>query len=137
MLVRTVLRAASAWFIWRWLAPRWKSTLGLVVCWGLIIVLHSEYVEYVEITERTELLWVSYLVKWGSVLTLIAAYAWFVVLAPASPPTNLESSHRQQDTAPREADAEADDGFDFLRHKPRLESEADRLIRQPKTRRDA
>lgn len=129
MLFKTLLRAASAWFIWRWLAPRWKSTLGLVVGWWLVTVLHSEYVEYVRITDSTELLWLSYLIKWAAVLAGIAAYVWFSLLGPStasSAPTANPASTPDPDE--KLVKPSGDDGFDFLRDKTQLESRGDMIV---------
>ncbi len=132
MLFRTLLRAASAWFLWRWLAPRWKSTLALVVGWLLVTVLHSEYVEYVRITDSTELLWLSYLIKWIVVLVGISAYVWFSLLGSSSTPATSEKPNAGGSTAPDPSDklekVTGDDGFDFLRDKPKLESRGDMIV---------
>jgi hypothetical protein len=128
MLLRTVLRAASAWFIWRWLEPRWRSTLALVLGWLLVIVLHAEYVEYVQITESTELLWISYLIKWVVVLSAILAYLWFSVLGSSKTPPAQAPSKTPQTDKGGTGDTPHGDGFDFLREKKTLQSRGDQVI---------
>lgn len=127
MLLRTVLRAASAWFIWRWLEPRWKSTLALVIGWLTVVLIHNEYVEYVQITDRTDLLWLSYFLKWITILTGILLWVWFSLLATQPRRVAEITKTRGRDTE-RQTPTTGDDGFDFLRQKPKLESRGDKLL---------
>lgn len=126
MLLRTTLRAVSAWLIWRWLEPRWRSTLALVIGWLLVTVLHNEYAEYVRISENTGFLWLSYLLKWLLILSGIAAYAWFSVLAPRQPARHGDGAAATAKSP--DSSLPPDDGFDFLRHKNTLSSRADKVI---------
>lgn len=131
MFLRTLLRAASAWLIWRWLEPRWRSTLALVVGWWLITVLHAEYVEYVRLTESTDLLWLSYLIKWLLVLSGIAAWVWFSLLGPATPAPAKAGDSPVPDVDAKLTPQTGDDGFDFLRHKDVLEGRGDQVLHAP------
>lgn len=128
MLLRTVLRAASAWMIWRWLEPRWRSTLALVAGWLTVVLLHNEYVEYVQITQSTEQLWLSYLLKWVIILSGILAWIWFSLLGTRSPKTTATSSGSKNPTPQEEQSIAVDDGFDFLRQKTTLESRGDKVL---------
>ena len=130
MLLRTVLRAASAWMIWRWLEPRWRSTLALVIGWLTVVLLHNEYVEYVQITQSIEQLWLSYVLKWIVILLGISAWIWFSFLGTRAPKATLKSAANadKPSSASSGKNAAVDDGFDFLRHKIALESRGDKVL---------
>lgn len=130
MLLRTVLRAASAWMIWRWLEPRWRSTLALVIGWLTVVLLHNEYVEYVQITQSIEQLWLSYVLKWIVILSGILAWIWFSFLGTRAPRATLKSAPdaAKPPSSPSSENPAVDDGFDFLRHKTTLESRGDKVL---------
>lgn len=128
MLLRTALRTVSAWLIWRWLAPRWRSTLALAIGWLLLVMLHNEYVEYVGISGSSEWLWLSYVIKWLLLLAGISLYIWFALLGVRTTSSNAASPAARDDT--KAAVPAADDGFDFLRNKAILASRGDLVIKQ-------
>ncbi|EED34489.1 hypothetical protein NOR51B_426 [Luminiphilus syltensis NOR5-1B] len=132
-MFRYLFRAASAWFLWRWLKTRWRGTLALIVIILLTSLLHDEYVEYVELTDNDELLIASYLVKWC--INLIALGLYFVYSfrrTLAQPPAvkapdktiRPDGSDKRQTRQP----APKGDGFDAIRNKAHLGSKADKLL---------
>ena len=110
-----------------WLRPRWRGLLVLACAVLLIHVLHSEYLEYVLLSSNDTNLVLSYGIKWAALLVVATTYVAFL-LSGASP------SHRRRNEAAappekRRVDtAPADDGFDFLRNKKRLQSRAEKVI---------
>ena len=111
---------------WRFLRPRLKSTITLAVALLLVTIAHSEYVEYVQLTQDRSWLIESYLIKWIFVIASICLYvaynAGFLFRRES-----VSSAASRQDIQAGEQE-KGDDGFDFLRDKPRLSSEADRIL---------
>ena len=118
-----------------WLRPRWKGLLALMVFVGLVHVLHGEYLGYVELSDdRSFLVW-SYVIKWVALISGMLAYFMLAIkrLGRSAP----QPSGRKQARKTRAMDASSaeavsttgpDDGFDFLRKKKQLDSEAEKLL---------
>lgn len=129
-----------------WLRRRWKWLAG---CGGVIMAamyLHGEFLDYVgalpagseEAAFAGEYIAVAFAIKniviFGSLLT------YFLVEMRASKrrrrhgtdavdsPRTAEPRASSKGRSMSEDDAEADDGFDFLRHGRKLESRADKVI---------
>ena len=111
---------------WRILRPRLKSTITLAVALVLVTITHSEYVEYVQLTQDKNWLVESYLLKWVIVIASICLYVAYNagILFRCEIVSSVDS---RQHIQPGDQE-KGDDGFDFLRDKPRLNSEADRIL---------
>jgi len=122
-LTRFVLIASA----WKWLKPRWKGLAFLVAVILLVTILHSEYLEYVKISNNNEYVAISYLIKWTA-LTL-AFFSYLVVFAWGKKSIQGDSA-RNNTTKPdsEKTSAPTDDGFNFLREKEHLENRAEKLI---------
>lgn len=110
-----LLKVGLAFQIWRWLKPR---LLGLALLIGsilIILIAHSEYLNYVERTNNTQFVLMSYLLKWGGLLLVVSAYGaynWFALRRA-----------RLRRLAKAGQDQPMEDGFDFLRNKRKLRSQ--------------
>ncbi len=118
-----------------WLRPRWKGLLALIVFVVLVHVLHGEYLGYVELSDDRSLLVWSYVIKWVALISGMLAY--FVLAIKGLGRSAAQPSGRKQARKARAMDASsdeavsttgADDGFDFLRKKKQLDSEAEKLL---------
>jgi len=113
--------------IWFWLKPRWRSLLAFTAFVLLVHFLHREYLDYVEISgDQGFLVW-SYLLKWVLLLSGLTTYLVFGGTGIKAPSTK-RSHGNQAETAVESSTNNEDDGFDFLREKRHLQSQADKLI---------
>ncbi len=132
-MLNQILKFTVITTVWLWLKPRWRALLAFVVSIIIITVAHREYLNYVEISgNQTYLVW-SYLLKWSALLVCIIAYllasAWGISSKKSAPAKAVTESAR---LAPR-VEGE-DDGFDFIRRKKRLNSQAEKLLEASKAR---
>jgi hypothetical protein len=113
--------------IWFWLKPRWRSLLAFTLFVLLVHFLHREYLGYVEISgDQVFLVW-SYLLKWVLLLSGLVTYLIFGGIGIKG--SSTKRSHGDQvETATESSNSNEDDGFDFLREKTRLQSQAEKLI---------
>jgi hypothetical protein len=113
--------------IWFWLKPRWRSLLAFTVYVLFVHYLHREYLDYVEISgDQGFLVW-SYVLKWVLLVSGLATYLIFGGIGVKAPPTK-RPPRDQNETATDPSTSNEDDGFDFLREKKHLQSQADKLI---------
>jgi hypothetical protein len=132
-MLNQILKFTVITSIWLWLKPRWRALLAFVISIVIITVAHREYVNYVEISgNQTFLIW-SYILKWSALLVSTIAYwlvsAWGIgvkksaitraVSEPARPAPRVEGQ---------------DDGFDFIRSKKKLNSQAEKLLEESRAR---
>ena len=110
-----------------WLRYRARGLFALAAVLAVTWVLHSEYLGYVSRSGDDNFLALSYAIKWG--VFILAAGCYYVLVERrirARPELDRNTiSHPDRAT-------DRDDGFDFLRHKKTLESEADKALNNPK-----
>lgn len=122
-----------------WLRPRWRGLLALASAVLLVHLLHGEYLGYVELSGNSDFLVWSYLVKWVALILSVTAYVVLAVygLKPGGKSVPVRQggtaalkreSTDPSGTLPAAAAEPADDGFDFLRNKKKLENRADKVI---------
>lgn len=107
----------------RFLKPRVKGLLVLVVFWFIISFLHDEYESYVELSGNTDFLVTAALAKIALYLVGFAIYVLVVerkILKRTA--TQIQAQQIQ------ERPSGEDDGFDFLREKKKLSTQADKLL---------
>jgi hypothetical protein len=131
-MLNNLLKIGAMIVAGRWLKERWKGLLVLIAFWFLVTLLHSEYIQYVELSEDTSFLWQSSLIKVGLYIAGFLLYIFFVerklFLASVPPKPKSRPSNTSKDPVIKRTLEEGDDGFDFLRDKPKLESESDKLL---------
>ncbi len=111
--------------LWLWLKPRWRGLLALVSFVVVVHIAHSEYLGFVELSgERAFLAW-SYVVKWVALIFAVLLYLGFSLRSPAQSGT---AQVRTKGRLSGDKNTGEDDGFDFLRGKAELRSEADLVI---------
>ncbi len=110
---------------WLWLKPRWRGLLGLIGFVLLVSILHSEYLNYVALSGNSRYLVTSYVIKW---LLLSVGAAAFILLSGLKRQSGASSADKSGDGPAAADQPAADDGFDFLRDKPHLQSRADKLL---------
>lgn len=107
----------------RFLKPRWKGLLGLLVFWLAVSFLHGEYRSYVELSGNTDYVITAALTKIGLYILGFLVYI-ITVERKILRRTAREIEAKQL----RERPAGQDDGFDFLRQKNKLRGSADQLL---------
>lgn len=119
--------------VWLWLKPRWRGLLALAVFVLMVNILHSEYLDYVELSgEKQHLVW-SFAIKWALIILGLAVYALATSLMGKPAATSKKKAGKKvPDSKAATGDdgtkPAGDDGFDFLRKKKVLETRADKLI---------
>lgn len=109
----------------RFLKPRIKGLLLLLVFWIAVRFVHAEYISYVELSGDTRYLVHAALAKIILYLLAFLVYLFTVerkILRRTE--QEIEAQRRHENTFNR------DDGFDFLRRKKKLESPTDRLLKK-------
>ena len=138
----------------RWLKPRWRLLTTTVIGILLINYLHSEYLVYVEVSEDTEHLVLSYIAKFtliiailvGCSIGLIAKSAENRVTHAITDEADIRSALTDEDEFDLLRDNKetqvvsdegcsssghtSDDGFDFLREKKQLDSRASKIYKK-------
>ena len=117
--------------IWFWLKPRWRGFLALAVFVLLVNVLHREYLGYVEISDNQGFLVWSYILKWGTLLTGLVTYLICSSVGIKTVPKKRSQKAQIESTSESSIQG-VDDGFNFLRDKIHLQSQADKLIDRDK-----
>ena len=93
----------------------------------LVHFLHREYLDYVEISGDHGLLVWSYLLKWVLLVSGLATYLIFGGIGIKGSSTKRSHVDQIEPTTESSNNNEGD-GFDFLREKKHLQSQADKLI---------
>ena len=110
-----------------WLRHRAKGLFALVSVLAVTWILHSEYLEYISRSGDGTYLALSYVIKWG---VFVVTAGWYYLLVEKK--IRARPELERNTIANPERSADQDDGFDFLRHKKTLESEADKALHNPK-----
>ena len=141
---RYMTRFVTIYALIVWLKPRWK-TLS-IAAFSLVFVnyFHSEYIGYVEASNDTSFLALSYKIK--VVFNLLAIFGVFFGLkynsskktkphkdSKSRPKSAQGGSHRDGGMASESEsalDPNIDDGFDFIRNKKVLRNQAEKILRK-------
>ena len=145
----------------RFLKPRLRALLLLAAVWFTITWLHGEYVDYVSLSGDTRFYLYASLIKLVAYVLAFLSYFLLVerriLLASRTPkrnarkrmniakafsstpsgPSNLLTppNPSASSTSPASSNLPVaqpgDDGFDFLRHKRKLESSTDKILQRP------
>lgn len=109
-----------------WLKHRLRGLAYLCAALLLTWLLHSEYLAYVERSGNTNWLEWSFLGKWLLVFFSIGLYYLLVErqLGKLTQAGKVKASNSRRETA-------VGDGFDFLRNKKQLDSQADMDLKNP------
>jgi hypothetical protein len=116
----------GAWIVTgRFLKPRIKGLLLLTAYWFLISFLHGEYRDYVALSGNTSHLIAITLTKIGLYVLGFVVYI-LAVERKILNRTQVEIDKKVQEENPQRSD----DGFDFLRHKKKLQDPVDKLLQK-------
>lgn len=143
-MINQLLKLGALIATGRFLRPRLKGLLWVAAVWLLLWYAHSEYVEYVALSGDTGFVLKAALIKTGLYALSIGVYVLLVerplwpraVKMPPTPaaadsarPLQLPGDASFTDEAGTTSDAR-NDGFDFLRSKPKLKQPTDELLRK-------
>jgi len=132
-MLNQILKFTVITSVWLWLKPRWRALLAFVVSIILITIAHREYLNYVGISGNQGFLVWSYILKWSALLVCIIVYllvsAWGISSKTSAPAKSVTEPVRP---VPRVEGQ--DDGFDFIRRKKRLNSQAEKLLEASKAK---
>ena len=107
----------------RFLKPRLKGLIALLVFWLIVSFLHGEYESYVELSGNTEYLVTAALAKIG--LYVLG----FVIYVISGERRILRRTAKEIEAQQiQERPGGEDDGFDFLRQKKNLQNPAEKLL---------
>ena len=109
-----------------WLKPRWRGLLGLSVVVVVVHVFHGEYLDYAELSGSQSFLVWSYIIKWSALIVAVVVYIAYVIYVENGRKTSRNAIPSQKNAMQR-AIPIADDGFDFLRRKTKLQNQADKI----------
>lgn len=117
----------------RFLKPRIKGLLWILLVWLLLWFVHSEYVSYVELSGDTRYVLQASLLKTGLYALSIAVYVLLVERKLWPKPVKMPPAPAQLESRPVTAQTKVpggDDGFDFLRAKTQLKNPAEELLKK-------
>jgi len=133
-MINQLLKLGALIATGRFLKPRLKGLLWVLAVWLLLWFVHSEYVQYVELSGDTSFVLMAALMKTGFYALSIALYVLLVERKLWPKPVKMPPPHAPAPptaatftAAPRR---NGDDGFDFLRNKPRLRDKAEDLLKK-------
>ena len=122
-MLSLVTRLTVFYAIFRWLRPRWLRIAMFLGSLFLISYLHSEYTQYVELTDDHEDLIFFYKLKYYGYFFVFVAFAISMLFKPKK-----VSDEAKKIAQEKKMKKHVDDGFDFLRTKKILESRADKVL---------
>lgn len=134
-MINQLLKLGALIATGRFLKPRLKGLLWVAAAWLLLWFVHSEYVAYVQLSGDTSFVLWAALIKTGLYALSIALYVLLVERPLWPKPVKMPPPHAPAATpaAPGTATPSprsGDDGFDFLREKRKLRSQADDLLKK-------
>lgn len=124
-MLNNLLKLSALIVTGRFLKPRFKGLLFLILFWILVRFLHAEYISYVQLSADTSFLWQASLIK--IVLYILGFCVYFLAVERR---ILLNSKFDQIDKKNQLLLAGDDDGFNFLREKKKLSSKSDQLLRK-------
>ena len=132
-----------------WLHHRWKWLTACVAATLAAIYLHAEFLDYIaalpagsnRATIASRYIPLAFVLKNAVILGSLLAYFLFEVRRrktsrrrPAAAASSRMAVESMPGGAPASEIDEADDGFDFLRHGRKLESQAEKVIKRKPAR---
>jgi hypothetical protein len=114
-----------------WLKHRLRGLACLLAVLVITWVLHGEYLAYVERSGNTEYLEWSFVIKWAVLFVGVGLYYLLVEWRIGN---RFRDNNKTR--VPTETVQPVGDGFDFLRQKKSLDSEADMTLKAPGKPRD-
>ena len=114
-----------------WLKHRLQGLVYLLFVLVITWILHGEYLAYVERSGNTEYLEWSFVIKWAVLFGGVALYYLLVERRLGKIPGDNNKTRTST-----EAVQPIGDGFDFLRQKKSLDSEADMTLKASGKHRD-
>lgn len=138
-MITQLLKVGALIATGRFLKPRLKGLLWVLAVWLLLWFVHSEYVQYVELSGDTSLVLKASLLKTGLYALSIALYVLLVERKLWPKPVKMPPPHASRSAAaisapataaPKAAPTGEDDGFNFLRSKGKLRDKAEELLKK-------
>ena len=138
-MINQLLKLGALLATGRFLRLRIKGLLILLAVWAILWFVHSEFVSYVELSDDRSWVLQASILKLLLYTASVAVYVWLVerplwpkrvqIPPPASRPADRTAP--QSDPAAGHTTvnrAAQDDGFDFLRNKPKLRGSTDKKL---------
>lgn len=119
-MINYLVKIGVFYQLWRWIKPLLRILFVPAVLITVTLVIHSEYLEYLEKSDSIEYLALSYFIKW-TVIILTLVYFIFSVR------NTKEVTHTLPDST---GSPNNNDGFDSIRKKEHLDSYADNIIKK-------
>ena len=130
-MVYNLLKVSALLVAGRFIKPRLKGLLVLILFWLLVRFLHSEYLSYVELSENTDFLIHAALLKIGLYIGGFVLYVFLVerkILLRSK--KDIEKQYELERKKGSPTGHTGDDGFDFLREKRKLKTPAEKLLKK-------
>lgn len=124
-MINNLLKIGALVVTGRFLKPRLKGLVVLIVFWFVIRLLHTEYISYVQLSTDTSFLWQASLLK---IFLYVLGFVVYVVVVERR--ILLQSKFAQEEKLKQTHIEGSDDGFNFLREKKKLKSQSDQLLRK-------
>ena len=109
-----------------WLKPKLNAFLLLLLVVGLTIYIHSQYLSYIEYTERISVkdfgIGISFIIKNTIIILAIIIYLIFTFMLNKAKPNQT----KKIEITNKENDNERTDSLDFLLEKDKLENKFDK-----------
>ena len=132
-MINNLLKISALIVTGKFLKPRFKGLIALVLFWFVVSFMHDEYVSYVEISGDSDFLLQSSIIKISLYFSAFLVYLILVerkllISSPrekTKPQPSNNKAHSEQNTSVHQNG----DGFDFLRNKKKLENSTDKLLK--------
>jgi len=109
-----------------WIKPKLSAFLLLLLVVGLTIYIHSQYLSYIEYTQRISAkdfgIGVSFIIKNAIIILAIIIYLIFTFMLNKAKPNQI----KKLEIINKENDNERTDSLDFLLEKDKLENKFDK-----------
>lgn len=109
-----------------WIKPKLNAFLLLLLVVGLTIYIHSQYLSYIEYTQRVSAkdfgIGISFIIKNTIIILAIIIYLIFTFMLNKAKPNQTKTS----EITNKENDNERTDSLDFLLEKDKLENKLDK-----------
>ena len=109
-----------------WIKPKLNAFLLLLLVVGLTIYIHSQYLSYIEYTQRVSAkdfgIGISFIIKNTIIILAIIIYLIFTFMLNKAKPNQTKTS----EITNKENDNERTDSLDFLLEKDKLENQLDK-----------
>jgi len=135
-MFKFLAKSAIASLIWSKYHKIIVSTILLFILYFIISFIHDDYLEYAELSEETTNVALSYILKWGALITATAIYYFTNIYKFKAPETAAETSSAKPEKAKKskhKEKAKQQDPFAEIRNKEKLNSKADIALRKSKS----